>query len=159
MSNEEVREDRQAARDRKADRYEAWARRRRQLAEAVIAANRSYTDDIAFNTQPGHIPLRNRIIRQNDRAFESLKKAKEMEHRAQWLRRTPVAVAGDADRRRQDAKDHVLDWIKVGMEVDTAFYGRGTVVRVNRKTARIANCGVSKTYVVAVPLEHIVQIE
>lgn len=69
-------------REAKAERLRMWAENREAKASAVIEHNRVYTGDIAFNTQPGHIPLRARVIRQNDRAMESLSKAGEMRRRA-----------------------------------------------------------------------------
>lgn len=69
----------------KADRLRGWAGKRETDATAVLQRNRTYTDDIAFNTQPGHIPLRARVIAQNDRACGSLDKAQEMKRRADGI--------------------------------------------------------------------------
>ena len=69
-------------REAKAERLQEWAAKRETRAAAVLEHNSTYTSDIAFNTQPGHIPLRARVIRQNDRALESLSKASEMRRRA-----------------------------------------------------------------------------
>ena len=107
-------------------------------ANAVLDHNREhYTSDIAFNTQPGHIPLRARIIRQNDRAFESLQKAQRMQEKANSLRH--VRVAGDAERNRQAKRDAIRGRLQVGMKVDTVIYGIGTVKRINKKTATITD--------------------
>ena len=69
-------------REARAERLREWAGKREERAAAVFEANRPYTSDYAFNTQPGHIPLRARIIAQEDRAHESLRKAESMTGRA-----------------------------------------------------------------------------
>ncbi|MES1975742.1 MAG: DUF3560 domain-containing protein [Pseudomonadota bacterium] len=72
-------------RERKEARVEnlrEWAGKREQRASAVFEANRPFTEDYAFNTQPGHIPVRARIIAQEDRAHDSLRKAQGMVSRA-----------------------------------------------------------------------------
>lgn len=72
-------------REAKAERLRTWADNRDEKAAAVLNHNRTYTGDIAFNTQPGHIPLRARVIRQNDRAIESMQKAGGMRSRASGI--------------------------------------------------------------------------
>lgn len=72
-------------REAKADNLRGWADKRESDAAAVLERNRVFTGDIAFNTQPGHIPLRARVIRQNDRAIESLNKAASMASRANGI--------------------------------------------------------------------------
>lgn len=69
-------------REARVERLRGWAEKRETQAAAVFEANRPFTSDHAFNTQPGHIPLRARIIKQEDRAFESLQKAERMAERA-----------------------------------------------------------------------------
>lgn len=66
----------------KAERLRNWAAKREHEAAAMLKANEPFTTDHAFNTQPGHIPLRARIIAREDRAFESLDKARDMTARA-----------------------------------------------------------------------------
>lgn len=134
---EEIRAHRQEAADAKADRYEGWAAKRRTRANATLDGNRAHTDCHAFNTQPGHIPARSRIIAQNDRAFESLDKADAMQGKADRLRR-PVRVKGDAARRDQAHRDHIRPLLRVGMTVGAAHFGQGVIQKVNKKTARIA---------------------
>lgn len=72
-------------REARAERLRGWAEKREQRAEAVFETNRPYTSDYAFNTQPGHIPARARIIAQEDRQFESLRKAESMKSRADGI--------------------------------------------------------------------------
>jgi hypothetical protein len=73
---------RRERRERKAARLREWAEKRRQRAEAVFRQGEHYRGDVAFNTQPGHIPERARLIAREDRAYESLNKARSMEARA-----------------------------------------------------------------------------
>lgn len=72
-------------REAKAARLQGWAEKRQADAARVFEANRPFTSDYAFNTQPGHIPERARIIRQEDRAFESVAKADRMAARAEGI--------------------------------------------------------------------------
>lgn len=69
-------------REAKAERLRGWAAQRETSAAAVFAANEPFTSDYAFNTQPGHFPLRSRVIASEDRAYESLSKARDMSARA-----------------------------------------------------------------------------
>jgi len=147
---EAIRAYRQEAADRKADRYEDWATKRRKNANATLRDNARFTEDIAFNTQPGHIPLRRRVIRQNDKAFESLETARRFDAKAKSLRH--VRVAGDAERKRQAKRDVIKPLLKVGMKVDTGIYGQGTIKKINRKTATVENTGASGNYMVNVDL-------
>ena len=62
----------------KAERLRGWAETREVRAEAQLNSNPETRHDIAFITQPGHIPARARMIAADDRAFESLHKASEM---------------------------------------------------------------------------------
>ena len=105
---EEIRAYRQEVANRKADKYTGWAQNRKEKASAILNHNRIYTDDIAFNTQPGHIPLRARVINQNDRANESLAIAQEFEDKADNLRK--VRVAGDARQKRQAKRAYPLNY-------------------------------------------------
>lgn len=66
----------------KAARLRGWAAKRQADADATLKSHEPFTQDHAFNTQPGHIPLRARIIAQEDRAFASLNKAAAMNARA-----------------------------------------------------------------------------
>lgn len=70
-------------RERKAERLREWAANREQAATATLdRIHDAYSGDVAFNTQPGHIPVRARVIAQQDRAFDSLRKAEGMESHA-----------------------------------------------------------------------------
>jgi Domain of unknown function (DUF3560) len=73
-------------RERRAERLEGWAEKRQVGAAAVFKENERYHGDVAFNTQPGHIPFRARVIARTERAFESVRKAEGMASRADTIR-------------------------------------------------------------------------
>jgi len=147
---EEIRAFRQEAADRKADKYEDWAAKRREKATAQLNSYPEIRHDIAFNTQPGRIPFRDRMNKADGRAFESLQVAERMEAKAENLRH--VRVKGDAEKRWQGLRDLNTSRFKVGDMVDTGIYGRGTVLKINKKTAKIGSTGTSGTYTVNVDL-------
>lgn len=74
-------------REARAERLRQWAEQRQARASATLAADAAqpYAHDIAFLTQPGHIPERARMIAREDRAFESLAKAQSMAARADGI--------------------------------------------------------------------------
>jgi phage shock protein A len=72
-------------REARAERLRGWAGKREERAEAVFEAGRPFTGDLAFNTQPGHIPFRARLIAREDRAYESLGKAASMRSRSDGI--------------------------------------------------------------------------
>ena len=147
---EEIREYRQEAATRKADKYNEWAGKREQKAEAQLNSYPSIRHDYAFITQPGRIPLRDRMNKADGRAFESLGKAKAMRNKADSLRH--VRVKGDAEKRWQALRDYNLERLKAGDEVDTGIYGKGTILKLNKKTAKIGNTGTSGTFTINVDL-------
>lgn len=66
----------------RAARLQGWAEKREEKAAATFKRTEVYRGDHAFNTQPGHIPERARVIRAEERAFEDLQKARAMSSRA-----------------------------------------------------------------------------
>jgi hypothetical protein len=149
-NTEEIRAYRQEAANRKADRYEEWAAKREQRAEAQLNSYPEIRHDLAFNTQPGHIPFRDRMHKADDKAFESLQVAKSMRNKAEGLRQ--VRVKGDAEKRWQSLRKLNLSRFKVGDKVNTNIYGEGTILKLNKKTAKIGNTGTSGTFTVNVDL-------
>ena len=147
---EDIRHFRTLKAEAKAEKYDAWAAKREQRASAQLNSYPEIRHDTAFCTQPGRIPFRERMNKADARAFESLEVANGMRSKAQSLRH--VRVKGDADTARQARREAVLSWLKVGMEVDTGIYHRGIVRKINRKTAKIGNCGASGTYTTNVDL-------
>ncbi len=147
---EEIRTYRQEGADRKADRLEGWADTRRKKADAQLNSFPEIRHDWAFITQPGHIPFRSRMNAADNRACESLGVAAKMQARADSLRH--VRVAGDAEKKYQEKREAILQWLKVGMVVDTVIFGPGIVAKINKKTATIKNTGCSGTYQTLVDL-------
>jgi len=84
-------------REARAERLQEWAGKREDRAAAVLAAGEQYHGDIAFNTQPGHIPERARLIAREDRAHESLAKAASMRSRADGIESQLAASIYDDD--------------------------------------------------------------
>lgn len=74
-------------RERRAERLRGWAEKREQRAASVFKAGERFRGDWAFNTQPGHIPERARLIAREDKAHESLQKAASMNSRADEIER------------------------------------------------------------------------
>lgn len=140
-SQDELRELRRAALDRKASRREEWAAARQRRADALLAP-RPGEDDWAFITQPGHIPARAKMHQRIDRGCEEQRAANRHAGIAASLRATRALVAGDTARRRDEAneraKARVLEWIKVGMVVQANPYPQPMpVLRLNAKTVTV----------------------
>lgn len=150
---EEIRAYRQEAGNRRADKYEEWADKRKATATVQLNSHPEVRHDWAFITQPGRIPLRDRMNRADARAYESLEVANRFEEKANSLRK--VRVKGDAEKRWQGLRDHNLARLEVGMEVVTGIYGKGIIQKLNKKTAKIGSTGTSGTYTVNVDLAFI----
>lgn len=132
---EEIRTYRQEKADRRADRYDGWAHKREVRASAQLNSYPEIRHDIAFNTQPGHIPFRARMIAADNRAFESLRVAERMRGKADNIR--GVRVAGDAERKRQAERDALRPLLAPGVRVNSPLYDTGIILKVNQKTAKI----------------------
>ncbi len=61
--------------EHKIEKRKEWADGRAEKAGALLARNEPYRGDIAFNTQPGHIPERARVIARSEKAWEHQKMA------------------------------------------------------------------------------------
>ena len=101
-------------REAKAERLRGWAEKRTTQATAALATGDKYRGDHAFNTQPGHIPERARLIARQDRAFESLKKAQGMNSRAAEIERQAEHAIYSDD---PDAIERLTEKI-AGLEAD-----------------------------------------
>ncbi len=132
---EEIRAFRLEKAEAKADRYEEWAEKREVKASAQLNRNPEMRHDWAFITQPGHIPERARMIKSDDRAYESLNVARGMRSKADGLRN--VRVAGDAERKRQSRREALDGLITKGTKVHDAVFGEGTVLSIHKKSYRI----------------------
>lgn len=132
---EEIREYRTAKATAKAERLEGWAEKREEKASAQLNSYPEIRHDWAFITQPGRIPLRERMNRADDRACESLSVAHRLRSRAAGIMN--VRVAGDAERRRQAEREDLDTIISKGSRVYDFAYGKGEVVQVCKKSYRI----------------------
>jgi hypothetical protein len=132
---EEIRAFRLAKAERKAEKYEEWAEKREHKANAQLNSHSEIQHDWAFITQPGHIPFRAKMIKADDRAFESLNVAEGFRNKAENLRH--VQVKGDAERRYQAQRDANDLLIHKGSRITDIVFGEGTVVSIYKKSYRI----------------------
>ncbi len=132
---EEIRDFRTRKAERKAARYEEWAEKREVKANADLNSHPEYRHDWAFITQPGHIPARARMNAADNRAYESLNKAKEMRERAAGI--LNVRVAGDAERKRQAGREESDKVFTVGSRVFDYSGGNGEIVKVCKKNYKV----------------------
>lgn len=87
----------------KAERLREWAFKRKTAAAVVFKTDEPFTSDIAFNTQPGHIPFRAKLIAHEDRAHESLKKAASMDAHANSIERQAAGAIYSDDHDALEA--------------------------------------------------------
>jgi hypothetical protein len=84
--------------ERRLELRREWAGGRDAKAAALLKQNEPFRGDIAFNTQPGHIPERARAIRRDDRAAEHYGMARHHEAVADTLgKRLDSCVFSDDD--------------------------------------------------------------
>ena len=132
---EEIRAYRLEKAEARASRYEEWAAKREGNAARQLNSMPEVRHDWAFITQPGRIPLRERMNRADERAFESLNVADKFRQKASSLRH--VQVAGDAERKRQATRDKLDQIITKGSRVHDFAFGNGVVVGVYKKSYRV----------------------
>jgi hypothetical protein len=132
---EEIRALRLERAERRAARLEEWAGKRELKADTQLNSMPEIRHDWAFITQPGRIPLREKMNAADNRAFESLEMAREMRRKAESLRH--VRVKGDAEMRRQAVRDKLDSLVTKGSRVHDFCFGSGEVVRVNAKSYSI----------------------
>lgn len=150
-TDDELRQMRRDAMDRKATRREAWAEARQRRADrhqhrsdVLMGRDRdpSGRADWALVSQPGYIPQRAQANRAQERAWEEQRAASHHAGIAASLRATPALVKGDTAKRREEANERararVLEWIEVGMlVVGNPFPEPMRVLRLNRKTVTL----------------------
>lgn len=85
------------------ERRREWAAGRRDKAAACFAVAEPYRGDIAFNTQPGHIPERARVIAAQERGFAHSDMAAHHEGKAKGIERqlANTVFSDDADAVEQ----------------------------------------------------------
>ena len=147
---EVVRELRQDAAERKAERREAWAAARQRRADAAAAASDALLRrdpetgraDWALVTQPGHIPQRARANRLTERAWSEQLAADKHSAKAAAYRR-PVRVVGDAAARHAALNEAararlIAAGLTKGQLVRANPYpGEFVVVRCNKVTVSV----------------------
>lgn len=73
--------------EQKAERRREWAEKRREKAEQCFKRGEPFRGDVAFNTQPGHIPERARVIAATERGVGHDEMARHHESKAAGLAR------------------------------------------------------------------------
>jgi len=129
---EEIRFFRLAKNEKKADKYDEWAHKREIKANQKLNSYPEIRHDWAFITQPGRIPLRDRMNRGDEDAIKSLRVAQYMREKAENLRH--VTVKGDAERTHQARRDFMTENVKVGDKVMWLHTKELEVLKINKKT-------------------------
>lgn len=114
-------------REARAERLRGWADKRTERASATLRADDAmpYAHDIAFLTQPGHIPERGRMNARSGRAHASLAKADEMSARADNIERAAdrAIYSDDPDiRERLTARIAELEALRDQHKAENAAY-------------------------------------
>ena len=144
MTTEELRANRQAKADRKADRLIKRAENREQQAKSLNEQTTPYMSDIAFVTQPitnnsggrSFQRFREKVYNKIDKEFILMNEADDLRERAASIRNN-VSVKGDSARRRQDKRDANDEVIKIGSKIMDFAFGSGEVVKINKLTYTI----------------------
>lgn len=113
-------------REAKVERLRGWAEKRKNEAAATIEREfEAHRGDVAFNTQPGHIPERARSIARVERAVESLDKGRRIASRAagiaDQLAHSIYSDDPDADERLTD-KIERLEAMQTAYKTANAAY-------------------------------------
>lgn len=96
--------------ERKLEKRHDWAASRHRKAAHGFAQAEPYRGDVAFNTQPGHIPERARVIRATERAFEDTKMAQHHEQKAAGLaHQLDRAIFSDDDNAVEALKARIAE--------------------------------------------------
>jgi hypothetical protein len=116
--------------ERRLERRREWAQGRRDKAAREFSRGEPYRGDVAFNTQPGHIPERARVIAAEDRGVAHVNMAQHHEARADGLERQleRTIFSDDADAAEQlEAKARSLEAQRDQMKrVNAAFRKAGS---------------------------------
>ena len=124
--------------ERKARRVETKARRLLKEAQRIEDSwPKDVIHDIAFNTQPGHIPLRARIIRQHDKVLKLREEAKRLLEKAENIRIWGSRVRGDAERAREEKREKLDKEVQVGSRIFCPLYGWGKILKIFKKSYRV----------------------
>ena len=138
MNTEEQRKIKKEKAERKARRVESRARRLLKEAQRIEDSwPKDVIHDIAFNTQPGHIPLRARIIRQHDKVLRLREEAKRLLEKAENIRIYGSRIKGDAERAREEKREKLDQEVQIGSRVYCPLYGWGEVLRIYKKSYKV----------------------
>jgi len=115
--------------------YSIWIRFKeiKQLEEEL----KPYEGDIALATQPGHIPLRERLNRKKEKIFRLRKEIRELEEKLKNTVHYKTRIKGDAEKAYQEKREENDKVIDEGTQIQCALYGEGKVVKVNKKTYKV----------------------
>jgi len=138
MNIEEQRKIKKEKAERKARRLESKAKRLlKQVQEIEDSWPKDVIHDIAFNTQPGHIPMRAKIIRQHDKVLRLREEAKRLLEKAENIRIYGSKVRGDAERVREEEREKLDQEVQIGSRVFCPLYGWGKVLKIFKKSYRV----------------------
>ena len=138
MNIEEQRKIKKEKAERRAKRIEARARRLLKEAQRIEDSwPKDIIHDIAFITQPGHIPLRAKINRQHDKVLRLREEAKRLFEKAENVRTWGSRVKGDAEKEREERRKELDREIQIGSRVFCPLYGWGEVLRIYKKSYRV----------------------
>ncbi len=93
-----------------------------------------FRGDIAFSTQPGHIPARAAWLRQEEKRMNLTAELEHYENKAEAIKSNQYHIKGDAERERQKVRDENDKIMGKGSHVNTGIYGTATIMKVNHKT-------------------------
>jgi len=138
MNIEEQRKIKKEKAERRAERIETKARRLLKEAQRIEDSwPKDVIHDIAFITQPGHIPMRARIIRQHDKVLRLREEAKRLLEKAENIRIYGSRVRGDAERVREEKRERLDQEVQIGSRIYCPLYGWGEVLRIYKKSYRV----------------------
>jgi len=138
MNTEEQRKIKKEKAERRAKRIEARARRLLKEAQRIEDSwPKDIIHDIAFITQPGHIPLRAKINRQHDKVLRLREEAKRLFEKAENVRTWGSRVKGDAEKEREERRKELDREIQIGSRVFCPLYGWGEILKIHKKSYRV----------------------
>ena len=159
LEGERLREYRQEKNNRKAEKLIKWADSREKKADQLLHKHDHYTKDYSFVTQPilvghhsenRHRKLLNRIRTDIDTGYGLQSEADKLRQRAESLT-APVAVKGDAAKRRAERLAFNRSKIKIGDRVYNGITGWGVIEKINQKTYKT----VGYTYLHSIEFIHL----
>ena len=138
MNIEEQRKIKKEKAERKARRVESRARRLLKEAQRIEDSwPKDVIHDIAFLTQPGRFPFRERFFRQQDKVLKLRAEAKKLFEKAENIRIYGSRVKGDAERAREEKREKLDKEVQVGSRIFCPLYGWGEVLKIFKKSYRV----------------------